>query len=111
MTLLLCAIVIVMVKFRDSVVRTLVCSTYVSFSFLICKMGCDLPPRAVIWTGNKEILEKHLHTRRLQYTGAVRQMRIAVGYNLLLASGEETLDLYLGFVLCRGNVISNQRQC
>lgn len=61
-TLLLCAIVILVVRCNDSRVRVqvwaLVCSTYMSYGFLICKMGYDLPPGALIGMGSEDIFEK-----------------------------------------------------
>lgn len=85
---LLCAIVILVVKYKDSGMKVqiwdFVCSAYISYSFLICKMGNDLPPRAVIWTENEKIFEKHPRIASTHSTIVIRVTRIAVVYSYFL---------------------------
>lgn len=61
-TLFLCYILVV--KRKDSGVKihtwALVYSTYVRYSCLICEMGCNLPPEAIIETENEEICGKEI---------------------------------------------------
>lgn len=85
---LLCAIVILVVKCKYSGMRIqiwdFVCSTYISYSFFICKMGYDLPLRAVIWTENEEIFEKCPCIASIHSTIVIRIMRSAVVYSYFL---------------------------